>query len=140
MKSIRKILEKKSLQKEFKKSFETFSKLSDPQRGFEINWNERMEILSENKDHTSYDRQYFLHTAWAARKLQEIKPSLHIDVSSYVYFAGIVSAFVKTEYYEYRPIDAKIEGFEAKKGDLLHLPFSDNSVESLSCMHVIEHV
>ena len=31
-------------------------------------------------------------------------------------------------------------GLVSKRADLLHLPFDDNSIESLSCMHVVEHV
>src|SRR5262249_40525713 len=30
--------------------------------------------------------------------------------------------------------------FKAGAADLLKLPFADNSIESLSCMHVLEHV
>ena len=39
-----------------------------------------------------------------------------------------------------RPFLANLENFEMKKGSILSLPFENNSVPSLSCLHVAEHV
>ncbi|MDO8575679.1 MAG: DUF268 domain-containing protein [bacterium] len=89
---------------------------------------------------TGFDRHYVYHTAWAARILAETKPLKHIDISSSLYFGAISSAFVPVEFYDYRPADLKLSNFESKKGDLNHLPFADNYVNSLSCMHTIEHI
>ena len=52
----------------------------------------------------------------------------------------MVSAFIPVEFYDYRPAELSLSGLEFKHADLTHLPFADNSVESLSCMHVIEHI
>ena len=57
-----------------------------------------------------------------------------------MHFSTIVSAFVPVEFYDYRPAKVRLSNLECKKGDLLSLPFPDNSVESISCMHTIEHV
>ncbi|MEI6057419.1 MAG: DUF268 domain-containing protein [bacterium] len=89
---------------------------------------------------TGFDRHYVYHTAWAARVLAELKPKKHIDISSSLYFAGIVSAFVPIEFYDYRPANLHLSNLQSKKGDLMSLPFEDNSVHSISCMHTIEHV
>lgn len=89
---------------------------------------------------TSFDRHYVYHTAWAARVVREINPTLHIDISSLLYFSGILSAFIPVHFYDYRPAKLALSNLESKKGDLLHLPFEARSVESVSCMHTLEHV
>lgn len=89
---------------------------------------------------TGFDRHYVYHTSWAARKVKEINPEFHIDISSSLYFTGIVSAFVPVKFYDYRPAHLKLSGVESKAADLNSLPFADNSIMSLSCMHTVEHV
>ncbi len=89
---------------------------------------------------THFDRHYVFHTAWAARCVQAIRPEKHIDVGSSLYFSAIVSAFIPVDFYDYRPARLDLSGLESKEGDLMQLPFSDNSIESLSCLHTVEHV
>lgn len=89
---------------------------------------------------TGFDRHYVYHIAWAARKVAEIKPEFHVDISSSLYFSSIVSAFVPVKFYDYRPADLQLSGLSSEKGDLLRLSFADNSIASLSCMHTVEHV
>lgn len=89
---------------------------------------------------TGFDRHYVYHTSWAARKVKEINPAFHIDISSSLYFCGIVSAFVPVHFYDYRPADLHLSGLESKEGNLMNLPFKDGEVESISCMHTIEHI
>lgn len=89
---------------------------------------------------TGFDRHYVYHTAWAVRKVKEINPLKHIDISSSLYFSSLLSAFVPVEFYDYRPPVLALDNLKIEKGDLLHLPFADNSIVSLSCMHTIEHV
>jgi len=89
---------------------------------------------------TGFDRHYVYHTGWAARKVKEINPAFHIDISSSLYFTSIVSAFVPVHFYDYRPAELYMSDIESKEGNLHHLPFSDNTVDSISCMHTIEHI
>ena len=46
----------------------------------------------------------------------------------------------KTEFYDYRPVELSLSNLTVGLADLLKLPFTDNSIKSLSCMHVVEHV
>ena len=89
---------------------------------------------------TGFDRHYVYHTSWAARIVAETKPVKHIDISSSLYFSGIVSAFVPVEFYDYRPANLLLSNLESKEGNLLSLSFETGSVASLSCMHTVEHV
>lgn len=89
---------------------------------------------------TGFDRHYIYHTAWAARKVKGMNPAHHTDISSSLYFAGIVSAFVPVKFFDYRPADIFLDNLQSSSADLLALPFDDNTIQSLSCMHVVEHV
>jgi len=89
---------------------------------------------------TNFDPHYIYHTAWAARKVREIKPARHTDISSSLYFSGIISAFIPVDFYDYRPADLHLDNFKSGAVDLTKLSFADNSLDSLSCMHTIEHI
>jgi SAM-dependent methyltransferase len=103
-------------------------------------WSERFPILGESTKSTGFDRHYVYHTGWAARVLASTRPERHIDISSSLYFVGLVSAFLPIEHYDYRPPHLNLDGLETRFGDLTRLPFADGSLTSLSCMHVVEHV
>ncbi len=89
---------------------------------------------------TKFDTHYVYHTSWAARKVKEINPVVHTDISSSLYFSGIVSAFVPVNFYDYRPAELNLSNLKSEHADLNKLPFQNNSIKSLSCMHTIEHV
>jgi SAM-dependent methyltransferase len=89
---------------------------------------------------TGFDAHYVYHTSWAARKVKEIGIEKHVDISSSLYFSGIVSAFVSVDFYDYRPAELKLSNLVSRHIDLTKLSFSDNSIKSLSCMHTVEHI
>ena len=89
---------------------------------------------------TGFDAHYVYHTSWAARKVKEINPARHSDISSSLYFSGIVSAFIPVDFYDYRPAELNLSGLKSAAIDLTKLSFLDNSLVSLSCMHTVEHI
>lgn len=105
-----------------------------------LHWADRMPCLDDKQSTTGFDRHYMYHPAWAARVLARTKPALHTDISSILHFSSLVSAFIPMRFYDYRPADVHLNQLSCGAADLLKLPFDDNSIESLSCMHVIEHV
>ncbi len=107
---------------------------------FPLRWSQREPQLYDRTATTGFDRHYVYHTAWAARVLARTRPRLHIDISSSLYFVGIASAFVPMKFYDYRPARLGLGNLEEGVGDLTRLPFADRSVESISCLHVTEHV
>jgi SAM-dependent methyltransferase len=118
--------------------FQELTRGSKPR--FALRWRDRLACLEDNTSSTTFDRHYIYHPAWAARVLARTKPSLHIDISSTVYFASLVSAFVPIRFLDYRPADLHLSGLNCDRADLLALPFENLSVASISCMHVVEHV
>lgn len=103
-------------------------------------WGERLFYLDNRTTGTPFDRHYVYHTAWAVRQLCRHQPAAHVDVSSSLYFVALGSAVVPMRHLDYRPPMLVLEDLQCTAGDLMALPFADDSVESLSCMHVVEHV
>ena len=96
--------------------------------------------LNDRIQKTPFDHHYTYHPAWAARILAQTKPELHVDISSILSFGAVVSAFVPVKFYDYRPADLQLSNYEADFADLKNLPFADNLISSLSCMHTVEHI
>ncbi|HET6382896.1 MAG TPA: DUF268 domain-containing protein [Armatimonadota bacterium] len=105
-----------------------------------VTWQDRQPELSDRTSSHGFDAHYVYHTAWAARILAELMPDRHVDISSYLYFSTLVSAFLPVDFYDYRPAAIYLSNLTTRSADLLSLPFQDRSVRSLSCMHVVEHV
>jgi hypothetical protein len=123
----------------FERQFAEFSQLPGSDR-FPLRWSDRLPRLGEDTPTTDFDRHYVYHPAWAARILRKLDPQLHVDIGSSLFFVSVLSAFVRTEFYDYRLAEISIDGLETASADLGALHFEDRSIESLSCMHVVEHV
>lgn len=103
-------------------------------------WADRYPCLNDRTAATGFDRHYVYHTAWAARVLAETRPPFHVDISSSLYFCTIASAFVPVRFFDYRPPRINLSDLAVEFADLTSLPFADSTVDSISCMHVVEHV
>lgn len=97
-------------------------------------------ILDEKTPLTSFDAHYFYQQLWVFENVLRKKPAYHMDVASTYQMSGYLSKIVKTKFIDLRPIKTSLENLEILKGDILHLPLEENSVSSLSCLHVIEHI
>lgn len=120
------------------KQFRDFK--SHPVSRFSMAWKDRWLHLRDATATTGFDKHYVFHTAWASRVIAETRPTQHVDIASSLYFVSSVSAFVPTRFIDFRPANLGLSGLVSEAGTLMQLPFADNSVESLSCMHVVEHV
>lgn len=107
---------------------------------FTLDEKDFLPCLNDNTPNTGFDRHYVYHPAWAARIIAQVRPDKHVDISSTLHFCSILSAFVPVDFYDYRPASLVLSKLESSSADLLSLPFKDNSVNSLSCMHTVEHI
>lgn len=105
-----------------------------------VRWEDRLACLGDRTGTAGFDRHYVYHTAWASRRLAEVRPTVHLDIGSSLYFAALVSAFVPVKFYDFRAVDLELEGLTCARADLTRLQFPNKSVASLSCMHVVEHI
>jgi hypothetical protein len=87
-----------------------------------------------------FDAHYFHQDVWAARRIAEAQPARHVDVGSRVDYVGFLTALCPVTFVDIRPLEAHIDRLECVAGSLLDLPFDSQSLPSVSCLHVAEHV
>jgi SAM-dependent methyltransferase len=107
---------------------------------FSLKWKDRKLMLKDKYSITGFDRHYIYHLAWATRILKKIMPDLHYDFSSSLYFSSQISAFIPVKFFDFHAVSLNLNNLTVGTANLTDLAFKDNSVLSLSCMHVIEHI
>ena len=84
---------------------------------------------------------YFLQDVWAAKKIYQSGCKHHVDIGSRIDgFVAHLLPFCTVEYVDIRPIESPFPELVFKEGSIVSLPYHDNSIASLSCLHVIEHI
>lgn len=125
----------------FIREFLAFRRLSEQSRQrFPFLWKDRYPCMRDKAAQHDIEPHYTYHPAWAARIIARIRPTVHIDISSVLSFCTILSAFVPVKFYDYRPAKLNLDNMTSETADLQQLLFDDGSIESLSCMHVVEHI
>lgn len=89
---------------------------------------------------SAYDTHYFFQDSWAAREVAALSPPSHVDVGSRVDYVAFLTAVTDVIFVDIRPLEVDLPRFSSITGSLLALPFEDQSLASLSCLHVAEHV
>lgn len=87
-----------------------------------------------------FDPHYFYQDSWAAQRIGELRPAGHVDVGSRVDLAGFLTSITDVTFVDIRPLEANLEGLTSVAGSILQLPFEERSLESVSCLHVAEHI
>jgi len=105
-----------------------------------VNFRDMHPCLQDKVRRTPFDPHYFYQGGWLSRRIHAARPGLHVDVGSSVMMASVISGGVKTLFVDYRPLHADLDGLSSVAADIVHLPFADDSVTSLSSLHVIEHI
>jgi len=125
----------------FKSNFELLLKQQvDTVPRFEQTQTQFLPLLNDDSHKTDFDPHYIYHTAWAARRLRLGTAIEHVDFASSLYFVSIASAIVPIRFFDYRPAPLIFDGVQAGQANLTSLPFESNSLPSVSCMHVVEHI
>ena len=89
---------------------------------------------------TPFDSHYFYVNAWAMRHVAASAPGYHVDLGSQLTFPSLLAAVVPVIYVDVRPLHAQVSGLWSIAGDATALPFRTSSIESLSTLHVVEHI
>lgn len=139
---IKNVLQNKAaLQKKmqwFSSDKEKFEELNDDR--FRLESKNDFPCVNDKTETTGFDAHYVYHPAWAMRILAKTKPEKHVDIASTLHFCAQLSAFIPTEFYDYRPAKLTLSNLSSGEADLTKLHFEDNSIISLSCMHTVEHI
>ena len=121
----------------FYQDLQHYSKLAGAKR---IESEDIHPCIHDKTQTTEFDRHYFYQDIWAFKKICAAKPKLHVDVGSRIDFVGFLTAVTNVTFIDIRPLMADLDNFDSRKGSILSMPFENNSVHSLSCLHVAEHV
>jgi len=96
--------------------------------------------IHERTATTPFDRHYFYQDIWAFRKIGESRTPYHIDIGSKIDFVGMLTVITQTMFIDIRPLKVQAENFTSLSCSIIALPFRDSSVQSISCLHVAEHI
>jgi SAM-dependent methyltransferase len=96
--------------------------------------------LQDATSTSPFDAHYTYQDAWAARLIHAAGPQRHIDVGSRISFVVGLAAFVPTTFIDVRPLEVTIPNLDCEAGTITALRFADQSVESISSLHVTEHI
>ncbi|MEA5466508.1 class I SAM-dependent methyltransferase [Leptothoe sp. PORK10 BA2] len=84
---------------------------------------------------------YFHQDLWAARKIFAANPKEHWDIGSRLDgFIAHLLTFRSVNVIDIRTLESHIDGLTFHQGDVTALDIPDNSLESLSCLHAMEHI
>lgn len=97
-------------------------------------------IINNKTSTTKIDAQYFYQGVWAFDKIYKSQVAEHVDIGSQNSLVSFLTTITHVKFVDIRPLEAALENFISIKGSILDLPFDDNSVKSLSCLHVAEHI
>ncbi len=97
-------------------------------------------IFDKNPASHTFDKHYVYMDRWAFMQLQNARPEEHVDVGSSIRFLSMASTVTKLKFVDIRPVQTDFDNYECITGSILSMPFAENSVPSLSCLHVAEHI
>lgn len=96
--------------------------------------------LFDKTEQTAIEPIYFYQDAWAFERIFQVNPQVHYDIGSNHKFVAQLSKVVNLTMIDIRPLSLPMDSIHFIKGSILNLPFSDESIESLSSICVIEHI
>src|SRR4051812_27662195 len=110
---------------------------------FAFAWDEIQPMLADfTAQAGSAAGHYFHQDLWAARRIFAARPMTHVDIGSRVDgFVAHLLTFMPVTVVDIRLLDSDVAGLTFVRGDVCALMmFADDSVESLSSLHAIEHI
>lgn len=85
--------------------------------------------------------EYFHQDLWFARKIFLDNPDEHWDIGSRIDgFIAHLLVFRPVNVIDIRNLESQVNGLCFYQGDITNMKMADNSIQSISCLHTIEHV
>jgi SAM-dependent methyltransferase len=115
----------------------------DAEGRFPLTFGDLEPILTDFAAQAGIARGHYFHQdLWAARRIYARRPSHHVDIGSRIDgFVAHVLTFMPITVVDIRALDSNVEGLTFVRGDMCRLDaFKTGSVDSVSCLHAIEHV
>jgi hypothetical protein len=96
--------------------------------------------LFDTVDTIPLDTHYFHQAVWAMERIIPCAAEGHVDIGSDTKFVGMLTTQLPVTFVDIRFFNAKLPRLACVAANIVALPFADGSVDSLSCLHVAEHV
>lgn len=96
--------------------------------------------LFDDVETTPFDPHYFYQAVWAMERIVHCAAKEHVDIGSDIKFVGMLTVQLPVTFVDIQSLHAKLSRLTSVVGNIVALPFADGSVNSLSCLHVAEHV
>ncbi|MGA2991398.1 MAG: DUF268 domain-containing protein [Candidatus Korobacteraceae bacterium] len=109
---------------------------------FGLSWRDLAPVLGDFRGSAgNLDPHYFHQDLWAARKIFQRRPRLHVDVGSRIDgFIAHVLVFTNVQIIDIRPLKRQVKGLTTIQADATRLEnIADNSIVSLSTLNAAEH-
>ena len=97
-------------------------------------------FIDESAPRYTIDVQYLFMNDWAFNKLYISRPGRHVDIGSQLPFLFHLSNFFPVTFVDIRDPGISLKRFSYLHGDITNLALDDNSIDSLSSLHVAEHI
>jgi SAM-dependent methyltransferase len=119
-----------------------YSRQPQPKNSLKIKLKEIYPCLIDRYESAGLTKgDYFHQDLWVARKIFAANPLEHWDIGSRIDgFITHLLTFREVNVIDIRPLKSKTSGLIFHQGDITNLPFADNSLKSLSCLHTVEHI
>lgn len=96
--------------------------------------------LFDRQATTSFDAHYFYQDIWAFKSIKISGVTCHVDIGSLAIFVGMLTTISTVISADIRPMVSDFSNLWSLSTHICELPFSDDSLLSISCLHVAEHV
>ena len=97
--------------------------------------------LNDDTTKTSFEPHYFYQGIWAGEKIYQSLIKKHVDVGSEIRWVGSLTVYVnEVTFVDIRPFGTNLNNLKMLKGNILNLPFENESLQSISSLSVIEHI
>jgi SAM-dependent methyltransferase len=96
--------------------------------------------LEDRTARTGFDAHYLYQAVWASSRIASKVPADHLDVGSDVRFVVNLTAHHNVTFLDIRPLEIELPRLQSIAASILSMPFDDLTQESVSCLHVAEHV
>ena len=120
--------------------FKTLFEFKSKNKNFKIFNSDYFPQIFDKTDTTPMDYQYFHQQLWCFENIQKNKPERHVDIWSTYTMSWYISKITNAEFIDIRPIEVWLNNLKIKKGSIVNIPYENDSINSLSCLHVIEHI
>jgi SAM-dependent methyltransferase len=118
----------------FYKSYFKYKKISN------IKFSDIYACLGDDSSETPFEPHYFYQGAWCIKKILKKIPIKHVDVGSDLKFIANLSQIVPVDFIDIRPFKTDFKNLKVLKGTILKLPYKNSTLNSVSCLHVAEHI